>query len=653
MTLYRQLLLFTLLTLACLSAGLWIGDHKRTRDFLAEQMESHAQDTATALGLSLSTLAKGTDIPAMEAMINALFDRGFYQRIQMRDIGGKVLIDRQADQAIEGVPSWFIRLAPLEAPQAEALVMNGWQQAGSVLVESHPGYAYTTLWQSARAAAQWCAAIAVAVAVLGGLALNRLLRPLRKVEEQAQALCDRNFIIQERLPRIRELRRVVLAMNRMTERIRTLFDEQTAIAENLRQRVYQDSLTGLGNRRFLATQVKTKLGGKTTPVKGALLLFQIRNLNAINQEQGYVAGDQLIKETAACMQRACAKLPEAIAARLSGGDLALLLPNADISVAGQLADAILADLGPSDSFQPEQPFPVVCGGTIYDREVELGTLLAMADAAMATARYHNDNRAVIVPPTDDPGAAAIDRSDWRPLLEDLLAKGSVVLYSQPVVSRGDRSQIMYHELLARMRDDQGNHLSIGRVVPLAEQLGLMPALDRLILERFLSLPPKRFAPQQVMINLSPLSLADNEFVAWLSGQLRRCADSGLSIQIEFPEFRAVRFLHLIKPFAQKIRAMGHGIGIDHFGQAFSHFGYLNSLLPNYVKIDRGITNELRETDDDSHFFVNALCTVAHSLDIKVVVEGIETEQQWQAVAGLPIDAVQGFLIQRPEPVSPE
>ena len=653
MTLYRQLLFFTLVTLACLSAGLWIGDHKRTHDFLTDQLESHAQDTATSLGLSLSTLTGGTDIPAMEAMINALFDRGFYRRIQLRDIEGKVVIDRLSDLVIEGVPDWFIRLTPLSAPQAEALVMNGWQRTGSVIIESHPGYAYKTLWQSAQAAAQWCAAVAVAVAVLGGLGLSRLLRPLRKVEEQAQALCDRSFLIQKRLPYTRELRRVVLAMNRMTERIRALFDEQTAIAETLRQRVYQDPLTGLGNRRFLAMQVKAKLEGKTTPIKGALLLLQIRHLYSVNQEQGYVAGDHLIRETAACIQRACEPLPEVIAARLGGGDFALLFPNADITIASQLADAILADLCPPDSEQPGQPPPVACGGVVYNQEVELSALLAMADAALATARYRNDQRAVIAPPADDPETAAIGKSEWRPLLEDILAKGSVVLYSQPVVSRNDRSLVMHHELLARIRDGQGNHLSIGRVLPLAEQLGLMPALDRLILERIFTLPPERFAPQRVMINLSPLSLTDSGFAAWLFTHLRRCAEAGLSVQVEFPEFRAVRFLHIIKPFAQEIRTMGHALGIDHFGQSFLHFGYLKSLLPDYVKIDRAITNELQNIDDDSHFFVNALCTVAHSLDIKVVAEGIETEQQWRTVTSLPIDAIQGFLIRRPEPVPRE
>ena len=116
MTLFRQLLLYACITLACLCTGLWLGELKRTRDFLVNQLESHAQDTATALGLSLTALTSGVDVPAMESMISALFDRGYYRQIQLRDVEGTLLIDRQAPISLARVPAWFVRLVPLTAP---------------------------------------------------------------------------------------------------------------------------------------------------------------------------------------------------------------------------------------------------------------------------------------------------------------------------------------------------------------------------------------------------------------------------------------------------------------------------------------------------------------------------------------------------------
>ena len=125
----------------------------------------------------------------------------------------------------------------------------------------------------------------------------------------------------------------------------------------------------------------------------------------------------------------------------------------------------------------------------------------------------------------------------------------------------------------------------------------------------------------------------------------------MRVNFEFPEFRTLRHSDLIRDFAATVKAHGHRIGIDHFGLGLMHFGYLKSLLPDYVKIDRAITGELHGEQSDSSFFISSLCSVAHSLDIKVIVEGVETEAQYQTLAPIHLDAVQGFFIREPEPLN--
>ena len=657
MTLYRQLFLCTFIALACLCTGLWMGELKRTRDFLVNQMETHAQDTATSLGLSLTTLANGDDIPAMETMINALFDRGYYRAIQLSDVEGNLLIDRRTDLTLEHIPAWFIRLVPLTAPRATSLIMHGWQQTGAITVESHPGYAYQTLWQAAQTAALWFSLTGAGFTLLGGLGLRSLLKPLHNVEKQAMALCDRQFHIQERLPRTRELRSVVTAMNRMTARIREMFDEQAATADALLQRTYQDPLTATGNRRYLEAQIKAKLEDKEkeTPVTGSFLLLQIQELQAINQEKGYKAGDQIIMETATIIQQACQDLPEAIIGRLGGGDFALLLPNTSGHTTNQVADKILDDFHQ----QAAERLPVsteiiaCCGGVVYEQtqSATFSQLLTRADTALNSARYNRNNKAVILPLIDGEGPVSAGKSEWKELLKNVLGNRSITLYSQPIVSHRDMQQIMHHEILTRVIDSSGKHLSAGMFIPMAERLGLMPALDRIIIEQLFEQPLEKLAPQRVAINLSPLSLTDSYFVTWLHRQLQQCSKLGIQLNFEFPEFRALRYTNLIKDFSESIKKQGHHLGIDHFGQGLVHFGYLKSLLPDYVKIDRAITGELQDEQSDSYFFINALCNVAHSLDIKVIVEGVENENQWRTLTKLHIDAVQGFYIQQPQPIA--
>ena len=102
--------------------------------------------------------------------------------------------------------------------------MAGWIQAGDVYVESHPGYAYKEFWNIAVMMTIWFLLMGLLVAMLGGLGIRFLLKPLRRVEQQAEALSRRQYIIQDTIPRTRELHRIVMAMNPMTSKVRTSGD---------------------------------------------------------------------------------------------------------------------------------------------------------------------------------------------------------------------------------------------------------------------------------------------------------------------------------------------------------------------------------------------------------------------------------------------
>ena len=652
MTLYRQLLLSASLILLLLCVGLWLGEHKRTRDFLTNQMEVHAQDTASSLGLSLTTVANERDISVMETMINALFDRGYYQSIELRDIGGKILIERHLKLSFEQVPSWFVHLVPLPLPQATSLVIQGWKKFGSIVVVSHPGYAYQTLWQATCNTAMWFSITWATFALLGGLALRALLKPLHKIEDQALAICDRHFHIQEELPKTRELLRVVMAMNQMTNRIRAMFDEQTAIANNLRAYTYQDPLTTLGNRRYLETQMRAKLEGREITTKGSFLLFHIEKLEEISQLKGYGEGERIIKESASIIRQGCHELPEAILSRLEGGDFSLFLPNTVQHTARRLADTILENMQQVALSEEggTAEFTVIAGGVFFEQATTLSQLLTTADTALSTARYNRSNKIELLSLVDQEESIYASKTKWQELLEEIISKRSVLLYTQPTVSHTDLNNIVHHEILTRVLDTAGRHQSIRLFIPTAERIGRMPALDKMIIEcilaRFLPQPPE----QRIAINLSPLSLMDPEFVTWLQQKLVHCAQKGLLLNFEFPEFRIYRYSHLITDFSKNIKNLGHQIGIDSFGQGLIPFGYLKSLLPDYVKIDKAISHELLDEQSDRYFFINTLCNVAHSLEIKIIAQGIEKENQWQVLSKMHIDAVQGYYIQKPEQI---
>jgi len=648
MTLYRQLLIFTVILFVVLFTGIWVEKLHSTRSFLVTQLESHAQDTATSLGLSLSPVMVEDDTATVDTMISAVFDRGYYRVISFKDMAGKVITERVLKVEIDGVPDWFVNLVPITSPNAESLVMACWTQAGKLYVESHPGFAYQTMWETMERISLYFLLSISTVLLLGGLGLRMLLQPLKQVELQADAICRREYHIQEKLPKTRELRQVVNSMNRMTNQVREMFAGQSKIAENLRRKAYSDQVTGLGNRRYLSAQVEARLEAAQGVARGALLIVQLENLKQLNELEGFAAGDALLKKVADILKQETQMIDDIALARLTGGDFGIFISAIDPADVNGVAENIsrkISRLAAEVDCEVESIAHV--GGVTYDHVPTLGKLLSEADNALQGARRKGANQWLVAELSSQDERAVKGKTWWKETLEDVLAKDDIFLYGQPVVSSADHSLVLHQELLSRIAMQSGEIVSAGVFVPLAERLQLVSKLDMVVLAKVFEQKEKMAALKSIAVNISPSSLGDSLFVKWILAQLQRLPDKSPHIIFEFSEYGAVQYIDLLKDFSRNVQSLGHGIGLDHFGQSFANFGYLKSLRPEYVKIDRAFTKELESDQGDSEFFIGALCGVAHSLDIRVIAEGVERDDQVAMLMELNIDALQGYLFGQP------
>jgi diguanylate cyclase (GGDEF)-like protein len=653
MTLHRQLFIFTLLLVSILFLGVWIEKLQSTKSFLVTQMESHAQDTATSLALSLSPIISVNDLPTMDTMINALFDRGYYRTISLKDTEGTVITERELKVEIAGVPNWFINFISINPPQAEALVMSGWNQAGILYVESHPGLAYQTIWDTMTQISIYFLLAGSIILIIGSRGLRFLLRPLKEVELQAEAICRKEYQIQKILPKTRELRQVVDSMNRMTGQVRDMFERQAKVAERLRQKTYLDQLTGLGNRRYMDAQVKARLQTEQEVVQGALLMLQLENLSEINETSGYEAADDLLQKVANILLQETKTLKDVALARLNGGNFAVFMSQISSDDASEIAENLIINVTRLTVENISKPDNLAhIGGVFYEHPPTLPELLAEADNALQAARQEGPNKWSINQFCVDKDTTVKGKLWWREMLEKVLGTEDILLYSQPVVKMENPDEILHHELLSRIIVDSGKIVSAGIFVPLAERMQLTSKLDQVVLSRIFQQQKTLTAMKMnaIAVNVSPSSLTDSTFVQWVISELTLLPPDAPHIIFEFPEFGAVQHLDIVRDFSKQVQALGHSIGLDHFGQSFSNFGYLKSLRPEYVKIDRGFTKELDSDHGDSGFFIEALASVAHSLDILVIAEGVELEKQKKFFLEMNIDALQGYLFAKPEPL---
>ena len=647
------MLIFTSILFCILFTSAWIIKLQSTRTFLQDQLESHAQDTATSLGLSILPYVTENDLATVDTMMNAVFDHGYYQKMLLTDLDGKTLIERNLDVVSSDVPGWFIRAIPLVTPEAQTLITSGWQQMGRLYVKSHPGYAYKTLWQTTVDMTKVFGIIAGLVLASGALGLRLLLQPLRQVEQQAEDLCKRQYRFQTKLPRTRELRRVVVAMNSMTRKIKQFFDEQAQIADQLRKNAYSDPLTGLGNRRYLQGQVAAGMDKAGAAIQGAFLLVQVDNLLELNQTKGYQQSDLLLQRIADCIRAATGQLPNAALARISGGSFAIFLPEATAADAGRVSGEITR--GFTGLLSKEIGYPENLGhlgGISYAETTSLGHLLSAADRVLSTAKSQGPNSWAMAPLSLEPADAPRGEQEWLEILDRVLRKKDITLFRQAVAMGSDPGQYMHLELLARITLHTGQMLNAGIFIPLAERLQRVFAIDRIVLEKALQLNSNDIQGNEVAVNISTSSLRDASFTRWILSNLKNRPSGAPRIIFEFTEFNATQELTLVHTFAKEAKACGHFVGLDHFGQSFANFGYLKTLQPKYLKIDRAFTDELKMDDSNSHFFIASLVHAAHSVDILVIAEGVEEERQYQILKDLNIDGIQGYFIDKPRELTP-
>jgi len=650
MTLYRQLVVIIIsLFTACFLVSVTISTGN-LRSFLGEQLASHAQDTATSLGLSLSPYMQRNDTAVMNSMVDAIFDRGYYRTISVIAVNGEPLIERSNPATSEDVPSWFIDYIDLQIPTAKAMVMSGWKQAATVVVASHPGYAYQELWENCLDTLVLFSLTAVAAILLGILAVYLLLIPLKRVEEQAEAICHQNFVIQEKLPHTRELRRVVEAMNRLSSKVNEIFTEQLFTTERLREQAYRDPVTGLGNRRYFERQLQASLESQEESSGGTILLLELSGLEQVNTASGYQAGDILLHRTAELIQKRLAEFSKYFVSRTSGAGFGIVVEGISSREADALANALVKDLLQLHTENLVEDSNIAHIGTaMWESGDSMSGVLAEADNALRSAQAMGNNgwhrhESTEGAPRSIPGAA-----EWHSRLKQAISSAKATLCAQPVLEfTGSGDKVLHKEIFLRLPDENDGFMTAGVFMPMAERIGLAAELDRFAIGKLLDhLSANPADPSRYAVNLAAASLHNPGFVEWLCRQLQAHPGYGQRIAFEFPESGVLGNIPNTRTVVDRLSALGCSCGIDHFGRSFNSFGYLRSLKVRYLKIDGGYTRDINR-ENDNQFFIRALADTAHSVDIRVFAEAVESVEEIDAIRLLNVDGVQGYLFGKPE-----
>ena len=645
MSLLKQLFLAICLLIVIAFTGSFITGVESSREQALSQLRSHAQDSATALGLSMSP---HVDDPAMiELMVSSIFDSGYFQTIRVVNIADEsIIVDRQSDglSKEQQVPTWFINVVDLQPEWGDALLMRGWEQAARVEVLSDPQFLLAKLWESSRASLLWLVLVGVFSALLGGWLLRTQLRPLDNMVDQAEAISRREFLSAQKVPNTPELRRVVQAMNLMVEKLKKLFAEEAARSEKLRVAAYQDRLTGLANHRLLEIRLSEQLMVSEHNPAGYLLFVHLADLAGLNQTLGGAKTDELIKSMGTLIKQQLANPQRAewLGSRSRAGEFTIVAPGLSAADADQLAAELANAVENLQLGKDSQMSPLVFIGIgAFNPGDQVIDVLGRADQALAQAQGNNGKTWARL----DDSALDVNGQDWRGWIDEALQKGKLKLFFQPVANCSDTTVLLHHKALARLIDPQGEAIAAGQFLPWIERLGWSARLDIAMLENCIQHLVKH--PQPLALSLSGQTLRDAESQARLLQILRNNPQKTALLTLELDE-RHLPPPAQLEQLSQSVRAAGYKLGLQHFGGDFNLIGNLTNLGLAYLKVDGSYIRAINQ-EADKRAFIEAVYRATNSIDMPLIAEMVETAEELAVLEEIGLAGAMGRLIGVPAP----
>ncbi|MGW5616057.1 putative bifunctional diguanylate cyclase/phosphodiesterase [Streptomyces sp. NPDC003877] len=433
--------------------------------------------------------------------------------------------------------------------------------------------------------------------------------------------------------------------------------ERRLLNLRLRYEATHDALTGLPNRTFFFERLEKALGAGEGQRFG-LCYLDLDGFKTVNDSLGHAAGDRLLVEVADRLQ-SCATAPGEMVARLGGDEFVALTTGPDTQrgvdeLAGRIMNALLAPISVDGRELTVRGSIGIVEGPAGERSP--AEVLRSADITMYRAKSAGGNRFELADPEAD--ARAITRHGLTTALPTALERGEFFIEYQPLVHLGDGS-VRGAEALVRWLHPQHGVLGPDRFIPLAEHTGLIVPLGRWVLEQ--SVRQARewrelrggadAGPLRINVNLSPCQLTHPGLVQDTVDILERTGVAPDALCLEVTESALIGADDdLLKPL-RRLAEMGVDIALDDFGTGYSNLANLRRLPVSILKLDRSFTQSMQQfpADPVDLKIVEGIVSLAHSLDLAVTVEGVETGAQAEQLRILGCDTAQGWYYARPGP----
>ncbi len=486
-------------------------------------------------------------------------------------------------------------------------------------------------------------ALLVISGFLGRRSLQRALSSISDLQQPIAELAKGNLSVKFKPAEYREISAIVEAL----ETTAAALGERDA---RLLKLANHDVLTGLFNRRRLVDELKKEIANVTVnEFSSAFLFIDLDQFKYVNDTCGHPAGDRLIRKVADQLKQSVED--KGITARIGGDQFAILAQGVNKRTAKELAEKILEDMRRLAHLENDNVFHVHCSigiAMITSDNFDHDEIFAQGDIACREAKASGRNRLEFYSMSEREAEKMVADVGWMTKLREAIDNDLFTLSYQPIlqISTG---RITHHEVLLRVRGENGKTVSPDAFLSAAVRFGLMAEIDNWVVENAiakLAEYQKDWPDLRFTVNLSANAFETKSLTEWVSTNLKKHGVPAKSVVFEITESLAVRHLGYVEREMISLRKLGCELALDDFGTGYSSFSYLQRLPMDYIKIDGCFIKDLVKNPVDQKM-VRLIGEIGAEAGMKTVAEYVRNGPTLSLLGELGIDYAQGYYIGRP------
>ena len=419
--------------------------------------------------------------------------------------------------------------------------------------------------------------------------------------------------------------------------------------ERLYHVVHHDTLTNLPNRMLLQDRLsRMMLKAKRNKTYVAVLFLDLDRFKKINETLGHDIGDKLLLEVARRLEN-CVRKSDTVA-RIGGDEFGVILDDLrDVKFVAVVARKFLQALSKPVIIQEYELYATCSIGiSLYpDDGEDEDVLLRCADTALYRAKDAGKNNYQYY--TADMNTRAFEFLLMESGLRKAVENDELVVFYQPLIEP-ENNTLVGMEALLRWQHPEKGMVSPGDFIPLAEETGLIEPIGEWVLEAACAQNKKwqdaGYPPVKVSVNMSARQFSKKNVAEMISGILEKTGLSPEYLGLEITESVIMQDVKSTIAKLKRLHDMGICLSIDDFGTGYSSLSYLKLFPIDYLKIDRSFVFNITSDSTDAAI-ATSIILLAHSMNLKVVAEGVETEEQLELLRQQGCDYIQGFLFSKP------